>query len=147
MPGSASRLLGKKVAFLFQEALSSFHPFYTVEKQFHSLLKIHGHQSKKERVKLIENWMDYVNVPKEKIKEKPKSLSGGTLQRINIAMGLSLNPDLIIADECTTALDVTTQAQILDLFQNLINKINTALFLISHNLTIIEKFCDSVIQY
>jgi ABC-type dipeptide/oligopeptide/nickel transport system ATPase component len=146
-PSKARTLLGLKVAFLFQEALSSFHPYFSVGKQFHSFLKVHKIRNKKKRKKMIEKWFHLVSIPIEKLKEKPRYLSGGMLQRINIAMGLSLTPDLIIADECTSALDVTTQAQIIDIFQQLTNKSNVSVFFISHDLELVKEFCDSIVKY
>ncbi|MCK5384111.1 MAG: ABC transporter ATP-binding protein, partial [Alphaproteobacteria bacterium] len=140
------RLRGHKIGMIFQEPQTALNPLHTVEKQIGEVLKLHqGMDDKQTRARVLE-LLDMVGLPqlKDRMNAYPHELSGGQRQRVMIAMALANNPDLLIADEPTTALDVTVQAQILELLQDLQNKLGMALLLITHDLSIVEKMADYV---
>ncbi len=137
---------GQQIGIIFQEPQSALNPLHTIEKQISEVLKIHqGMSVKASRHRLLE-LLDLVGLPmmKDRLNAYPHELSGGQRQRIMIAMALANNPELLIADEPTTALDVTIQAQILELLQSLKEKIGLSLLLITHDLSIVEKMADHV---
>jgi peptide/nickel transport system ATP-binding protein len=138
---------GKEMAMIFQEPMTSLNPVYTVGFQISEILREHSKISKKEaKVKVIE-MLNLVGIPRaaEIINEYPHQLSGGMRQRIMIAMGLACNPEVLIADEPTTALDVTIQAQILDLLKSLQEKLDMSIMLITHDLGVVSEICDRVV--
>jgi len=138
---------GKEMSMIFQEPMSSLNPVYTIGFQLIELLREHTSMSKATaRQKAIE-MLQTVRIPRpdEVIDEYPHQLSGGMRQRVMIAMGLACNPDILIADEPTTALDVTIQAQILDLMKKLQEQFGMAILLITHDLGVVAEVCDRVI--
>jgi peptide/nickel transport system ATP-binding protein len=141
------RLRGKKMAMIFQDPLSSMHPFYTVGDQIIEAYRIHNDVSKKAaRVHAIE-MLDRVGIPEpsQRVDAYPHQFSGGMRQRAMIAMSLSCDPDLLIADEPTTALDVTVQAQILDLMRDLQKEFNSAVVIITHDLGVVAELADDIL--
>jgi peptide/nickel transport system ATP-binding protein len=141
------RLRGKKMAMIFQDPLSSMHPFYTVGNQIIEAYRIHNDVSKKAaRTHAIE-MLDRVGIPEpnQRVDAYPHQFSGGMRQRAMIAMSLSCDPDLLIADEPTTALDVTVQAQILDLMRDLQKEFNSAVVIITHDLGVVAELADDIL--
>ncbi|MEM3386373.1 MAG: ABC transporter ATP-binding protein [Nitrososphaerales archaeon] len=144
------RLRGSKIAMVFQDPMTSLNPVFTVGEQLAEVFKIHKGLGEKEALAKAVELLDMVRVPdpSESVKRYPHQFSGGMRQRVMIAMALACRPTLLIADEPTTALDVTVQAQILDLFKRLIKELNTSTILISHDLGVVAELCDTVaIQY
>lgn len=137
---------GNEIAMIFQEPMTSLNPVYTVGKQVIEVLKLHQKMNKHDaREKTIEMF-ELVGIPEaaKRVDVYPHQLSGGLRQRVMIAMALSCRPKLLIADEPTTALDVTVQAQILRLMRKLQKEINTAILLITHDLGVVAEMCDDV---
>ncbi|WP_151898150.1 ABC transporter ATP-binding protein [Streptomyces sp. C8S0] len=140
------KLRGAKMAMIFQDALSSLNPVFSVGNQLGEMFRVHEGMSKKDaKAKAIE-LMDLVKIPaaKERVNDYPHQFSGGMRQRIMIAMAMALRPDLIIADEPTTALDVTVQAQVMDLLAELQREFNMALILITHDLGVVADVADKI---
>ena len=145
---SAVRALrGDKMAMIFQDPLSAMHPFYTIGAQIIEAYRVHNKVSKKTARKRAIEMLDLVGIPQadKRVDDYPHQFSGGMRQRAMIAMALVCNPALLIADEPTTALDVTVQAQILDLMKSLQKEFNSAIMLITHDLGVVAETCDSVI--
>ena len=147
LPDSEMRKVrGKQIAMIFQDPMTSLNPVLSVARQLTESLQLHlnmdGAQSKRRAIELL----DLVGIPsaKARVDDYPHQFSGGMRQRVMIAMALSCNPKLLIADEPTTALDVTIQAQILDLIRNLAKDFNTATILITHDLGVVAGMCDDV---
>nr|WP_321454524.1 ABC transporter ATP-binding protein [uncultured Cohaesibacter sp.] len=137
---------GNRISMIFQEPMSSLNPLHTVEKQIGEVLSIHhGMGEKQARARVLELLNDVgIREPEKRLKSYPHQLSGGQRQRVMIAMALANEPELLIADEPTTALDVTVQAQILDLLRKLQKTHGMALLFITHDLGIVEKLADKV---
>jgi oligopeptide/dipeptide ABC transporter ATP-binding protein len=137
---------GAKIAMVFQEPMTSLNPVLTVERQLTETLQLHMGMSKVESQRESVNLLTRVGIPdpESRIKQYPHQFSGGMRQRVMIAMALSCNPRLIIADEPTTALDVTIQAQILDLMKSLTTEFGVALIIITHNLGVVARYADRV---
>ncbi len=135
---------GNKVSMIFQDPMTSLNPVTTVGDQIAEVIRLHEKLSKAQaQVKAVE-LLQLVGIPGERFGEYPHQFSGGMKQRVIIAIALACNPMLIIADEPTTALDVTIQAQVLDLMSNLKNELNTAMILITHDLGVVAEVCDKV---
>ncbi|MEP6355608.1 MAG: ABC transporter ATP-binding protein [Hyphomicrobiales bacterium] len=137
---------GNGISFIFQEPMSSLNPLHNVERQIAEVLKLHrGMSDKQARVRVLE-LLNQVGIrdPETRLKSFPHQLSGGQRQRVMIAMALANEPDLLIADEPTTALDVTVQAQILELLKNLREETSMGLLFITHDLGIVRKIADEV---
>ena len=137
---------GAKISMVFQEPMTSLNPVLTVERQLTETLQLHMGMSKEESQREGVNLLSRVGIPdpESRIKQYPHQFSGGLRQRGMIAMALSCNPRLIIADEPTTALDVTIQAQILDLMKSLTTEFGVALIVITHNLGVVARYADRV---
>lgn len=140
------KIRGGKIAMIFQDPMTALNPVYTIGDQLIETILLHQGVSKSEARKLAIEALEDVQIPdaKGKLADYPHQFSGGMRQRVMIAMGLSCGPDLLIADEPTTALDVTTQAQIMHLMLTLATERDTAVLLITHDLGVVAGFCDTV---
>jgi peptide/nickel transport system ATP-binding protein len=138
---------GKEIAMIFQEPMTSLNPVYTIGQQLMELIRNHNSISKKDARKHAIKMLDLVGIPRsdELIDEYPHQLSGGMRQRVMIAMAMSCDPEVLVADEPTTALDVTIQAQILELMAGLQKKIGMSMILITHDLGVVAEVCDRVV--
>ena len=141
-------LRGNKIAMIFQDPMTSLNPLYTIEKQITEMLDLHQKQmSKQEKHARCVELLHMVGIPnpEDRLKSYPHQFSGGMRQRVIIAIALAANPKLIIADEPTTALDVTIQAQILKLMDKLVKEQDAALILITHDLAVVSQMADRII--
>lgn len=140
-------LRGKVMSMIFQDALAALHPYYTVGNQIAEAYLVHNKVSKSEAKKRAIEMLDRVGIPEpqKRVDDYPHQFSGGMRQRAMIAMALSCNPSLLIADEPTTALDVTVQAQIIDLLRDLQKEFNTAIILITHDLGVVSETADDIL--
>lgn len=140
-------LRGKEISMIFQDPMTSLNPVYTIGFQIAELFKEHTSIPKHEYKDAVIKLLKLVSIPRpeEIINEYPHQLSGGMRQRVMIAMGLACEPELLIADEPTTALDVTIQAQILDIMKNLQAEFNMSTLFITHDLGVVAEICDRVV--
>jgi oligopeptide/dipeptide ABC transporter ATP-binding protein len=140
------RYRGKRISMIFQEPMVALNPAFTVGDQVAEGYRIHDGLSKRAAYDQAADMLDKVGIPnaRERLKSYPHEFSGGMRQRVMIAIALSCNPDLLIADEPTTALDVTIQAQILDLMRELIDQLGKALIFITHDLGVAAVLCDKI---
>ena len=140
------KIRGKNISMIFQEPMSSLNPIYTIENQISEVLRIHGKYSDKELKDKCLELLKQVQIPEpeSRLSQYPHQLSGGQRQRVMIAISIANNPDLLIADEPTTALDVTVQTEILKLLQNLQKKYQMSILFITHDLTIVKQISDRV---
>jgi len=140
------KIRGNKISMIFQEPMTSLNPVFTVGDQIAEVFRLHKGLSKRESLQEAKRMIELVKIPapEQRIKEYPHQMSGGMRQRVMIAMALSCDPDLLIADEPTTAVDVTVQSQILELMENLKAQFNSSILMITHNLSVIAKIADYV---
>ncbi len=138
---------GNKISIIFQDPMTSLNPTYTIGHQLMEAILLHTDRDKKQAYDRAVEMLKLVNVnePEKRMKQYPFELSGGMRQRVMIAMALACEPDILIADEPTTALDVTIQAQILDLMKDLQNELGMAIIMITHDLGVVAQMCDEVI--
>ncbi len=138
---------GNKISIIFQDPMTSLNPTYTIGRQLMEAILLHTDRNKKQAHDRAVEMLRLVNVnePEKRMKQYPYELSGGMRQRVMIAMALACEPDILIADEPTTALDVTIQAQILELMQSLQKEMGMAIIMITHDLGVVAQMCDEVI--
>src|SRR6201997_2967467 len=146
-PAQMRKIRGKEIAMIFQEPMTSLNPVFTCGEQIAEAIRLHEGLGRRDAMDKTVEMLKLVHIPnaERRVKEYPHQLSGGMRQRVMIAMALSCNPNLLIADEPTTALDVTIQAQILELMKELQQKIGMALLLITHDLGVIAGTAPRVI--
>lgn len=135
---------GETVSMIFQDPMTSLNPVFSVGEQIAESIRIHEKVSDKEAFAKAENILEMVGIPKERAHEYPHQFSGGMKQRVVIAISFACNPKLLLADEPTTALDVTIQAQVLDMMINLKKQFGTSMIFITHDLGIVAEICDKV---
>ena len=137
---------GNRISMIFQEPMTSLNPLHTVEKQISEVLFLHEGLNKEQARNRVIELLELVKIhnPSERLESYPHQLSGGQRQRVMIAMALANKPDLLIADEPTTAVDVTVQAQLLELLQSLQKKLGMAILLITHDLRVVSKMASRV---
>ncbi|MBR6311475.1 MAG: ABC transporter ATP-binding protein [Oscillospiraceae bacterium] len=138
---------GNKISIIFQDPMTSLNPTFTIGNQLREAIMLHTDRNKKQAQERAIEMLELVgiNEPEKRVKQYPFELSGGMRQRVMIAMALACEPDILIADEPTTALDVTIQAQILELMADLQKKLGMAIIMITHDLGVIASMCDEVI--
>jgi peptide/nickel transport system ATP-binding protein len=146
-PETVRKMRGRQMAMIFQDPLSAMHPYYTVGKQIVEAYRIHNDVSKTVARKHAIEMLGRVGIPQpeRRVDDYPHQFSGGMRQRAMIAMAMSCDPELLIADEPTTALDVTVQAQILDLMRTLQQEFNSALIIITHDLGVVAELADDLL--
>jgi len=138
------KIRGNKVSMIFQDPMTSLNPVMPVGDQIAEVILLHENVNAKEARKKAEEMLEKVGIGAERAKEYPHQFSGGMRQRVVIAIALACNPELLIADEPTTALDVTIQAQVMELMLELKKEYNTAMIMITHDLGIVAEICDKV---
>lgn len=138
------KIRGNDISMIFQDPMTALNPVKKVGKQISEVVKLHNNITQEEADKRAVEMLEMVGIPAERFEEYPHQFSGGMKQRVVIAIALACNPDLLLADEPTTALDVTIQAQVLDMIQALKEKNNTSMVLITHDLGVVANTCDYV---
>ena len=146
-PEQMRKIRGNQIAMIFQEPMTSLNPVFTIGDQVGEAVRLHQNKSKAQARTIAIDMLKLVGIPspEERIDDYPHQLSGGMRQRVMIAMALACKPDLLIADEPTTALDVTIQAQILDLLRSLQRDLGMSILLITHDLGVVAETCDEVV--
>ena len=135
---------GSAISMIFQDPMTALNPIFRVEDQIAEVIRIHEKKSKREAVEKAREMLELVGIPAERGSDYPHQFSGGMKQRVVIAMALACSPKLLIADEPTTALDVTIQAQVLDMMTELKTKMDSSMLLITHDLGVVAETCDKV---
>jgi peptide/nickel transport system ATP-binding protein len=138
------RIRGNKISMIFQDPMTSLNPVMTVGDQIAEVIQIHQKLNDKEALEKAKEMLELVGIPGARYSNYPHEFSGGMKQRVVIAIALACNPQLLIADEPTTALDVTIQAQVLEMMKKLKEEFNTAMILITHDLGVVAEVCDKV---
>lgn len=138
------KIRGNNISMIFQDPMTALNPVETVGNQIEEVVRLHSEGNKQDFEKRAKEMLEMVGIPAERYYEYPHQFSGGMKQRVVIAIALACNPDLLLADEPTTALDVTIQAQVLDLIADLRKKYNTAMLLITHDMGVVAQNCDDV---
>ena len=143
-PAEMRKIRGNKISMIFQDPMTALNPVITVGEQIMEVVQLHRKVSKAEAIKHTQDMLELVGIPGARWVDYPHQFSGGMKQRVVIAMALACDPTLLIADEPTTALDVTIQAQVLDLMKKLKDELNTSMIMITHDLGIVAEVCDKV---
>ena len=143
-PHELEKIRGKDVSMIFQDPMTSLNPVMTVGEQIAESVRLHEHVGKHQAMQRAMEMLELVGIPGERAIDYPHQFSGGMKQRVGIAIALACNPRILIADEPTTALDVTIQAQVLSMMNDLKHKFGTALVMITHDLGVVAKMCDDV---
>ena len=138
------KLRGHKVSMIFQDPMTALNPVKTVADQIAEVVKLHNPVTKAESLERAKKMLEMVGISADRAGEYPHQFSGGMKQRVVIAMALACDPELLIADEPTTALDVTIQAQVLDMINKLKEELNTSMIMITHDLGVVAETCDTV---
>lgn len=138
------KIRGRKVSMIFQDPMTALNPIMKVGDQIAEAIKMHNNISWREANERAVNMLEMVGIPRERFEEYPHQFSGGMKQRVVIAMALACSPELLLADEPTTALDVTIQAQVLEMINKLKKDFNTSMIMISHNLGVVAEVCDDL---
>ena len=143
-PQELEKIRGKEISMIFQDPMTSLNPVMTVGEQIAESVRLHEGISKKEAFERAQEMLELVGIPGERAIDYPHQFSGGMKQRVVIAIALACNPYVLLADEPTTALDVTIQAQVLDMINDLKKRLGTALVMITHDLGVVAEICDQV---
>ncbi len=138
------KIRGKKTAMIFQDPMTALNPLMSVGDQIAEVISLHEDVNKKQAMEKAMHMLEMVGIPAERYPEFPHQFSGGMKQRVIIAIALACNPELLLADEPTTALDVTIQAQVMDMIGSLQKKLNTSMILITHDLGLVAENCNTV---
>lgn len=143
-PNEVRKVRGEKISMIYQDPMTALNPIMTVGEQIVEMIRLHGKTGAAEAHVRACEMLEMVGIPSERFGEYPHQFSGGMKQRVVIAIALACNPSLLIADEPTTALDVTIQAQVLELMTKLKKEIQTSMILITHDLGVVAEICDKV---
>ena len=138
------KIRGKNISMIFQDPMTALNPIMRIGEQIAEVIRLHEKCGKAQSVQKAKEMLEMVGIPGERYNEYPHQFSGGMKQRVVIAMALACAPDLLLADEPTTALDVTIQAQVLDMINELKERLNTSMIMITHDLGVVAQVCDSV---